>query len=58
MASTFVLTKSDDQFMFNLRAGNGEIIATSERYITKEGALKGIASVRANASGAPVEDQT
>lgn len=36
------------QFMFNLKAGNGEIILTSELYKAKQGAEKGIASVKHN----------
>lgn len=40
---------SDSQFMFNLKAGNGEVILTSERYKAKSGAENGIASVRKNA---------
>lgn len=43
---------------FNLKAGNGEIIATSEVYTTKSACLNGIESVRKNAPDAPVEDQT
>ena len=31
-----------NQFMFNLKAANGEIILTSESYKAKEGALNGI----------------
>ena len=42
---------------FNLKAGNGEIIATSEIYTTEAACLKGVESVRKN-SVAPVEDQT
>ena len=42
---------------FNLKAGNGEIIATSEVYTTEAACRKGIESVRTNAL-APVEDQT
>lgn len=57
-AGKFVLKKSGSQFMFNLKAGNGEIIATSERYATKQGALNGIESVRKNAPSAPIEDNT
>ena len=48
MAAKFVLKKSKDQFMFNLKAGNGEIILTSERYTSKSGAKNGIKSVREN----------
>lgn len=50
MAGTYELKRSDDQFMFNLRAdGNNEIILTSERYGAKAGAEDGIAAVRTNA---------
>lgn len=38
------------QFMFNLKAGNHEVILTSERYATKAGAEDGIASVKVNAA--------
>lgn len=37
-----------DQFMFNLKAANGEVILTSETYKSKESALHGIESVRVN----------
>ena len=43
---------------FNLKAGNGEIIATSEVYTTEAACRKGIESVRTNAAIAPIEDQT
>ena len=58
MAGKFVLKKSGTQFMFNLKSSNGEIIATSERYTTKQAALNGIDSVRTSAPGASTEDQT
>ncbi|QIM20756.1 DUF1508 domain-containing protein [Phycicoccus sp. HDW14] len=58
MAGTFVLKRSGTQFMFNLKAGNGEIIATSERYTSKQKALAGIESVKSNAPGASTDDQT
>ena len=44
--------------MFNLKAGNGETIATSEVYTSEAACRKGIASVIRNAPIAPVEDQT
>jgi uncharacterized protein YegP (UPF0339 family) len=50
MAGTFELKASAGQFMFNLKAGNGEPILTSERYTTKASAEGGIASVKVNAS--------
>ncbi|CAE6884451.1 MULTISPECIES: YegP family protein [Pseudomonas] len=49
MASKFHLKKAKDgQFHFNLLAGNGEIILTSEMYKAKDSALNGIESVRKN----------
>ncbi|MCZ8624440.1 YegP family protein [Escherichia albertii] len=51
MAGWFELSKSsDNQFRFVLKAGNGEIILTSELYTSKASAEKGIASVRSNSS--------
>ena len=41
-------TTKNGQFMFNLKAGNSEIILTSEQYTTKEAAKNGIASVQKN----------
>lgn len=50
MASYFDLkAAAGGQFMFNLKAGNHEVILTSERYTTKQGAMGGIASVQKNA---------
>lgn len=45
-------------FMFNLKAGNGEIIATSETYTTEKACLNGIESVRKNSVAGKLEDQT
>lgn len=50
MAGYYQLKRSGEQFMFNLKAGNHEIILTSERYTTKQAAEAGIASVKANSS--------
>ena len=50
MAGKFELkSTSDGQFMFNLKAGNAEVILTSERCTTKSSAENGIESVRTNA---------
>jgi uncharacterized protein YegP (UPF0339 family) len=43
---------SDGQFFFNLKAGNGQIILTSERYKEKRSAEGGIESVRKNSANA------
>lgn len=37
---------ANGQFMFNLKAANGEIILTSELYAAKASALNGIESVK------------
>ncbi len=50
MSGKFEITQSkNDKFLFNLKAGNGEIILTSQLYEAKTGAQQGIDSVRANA---------
>ena len=50
MAGKFVLKQAaGGKFMFNLKAGNGEIILTSETYDSKSGAQNGIESVKKNA---------
>ncbi len=49
--SKFEITKrKNGEFQFNLKAGNGEIILTSEGYVAKDSCKKGIASVQKNAS--------
>lgn len=58
MAGSFVIRSSEEQFYFVLKAGNGEIIATSERYSSKDAAENGIESLRDNAPDAIVEDET
>ncbi len=59
MAGKFEMFKDNSgQFRFRLKAGNGEIIATSESYTTKSAAQNGIESVKTNAATAPVDDQT
>src|SRR5262245_48060922 len=51
MAATFEIEKaSDGQFFFRLKAGNGEIILSSEQYKAKANAQGGIDSVKANAA--------
>ncbi len=51
MAAKFELkTTKDGEILFNLKAGNGEVILTSESYTTKQAALDSIVSVRANAA--------
>ena len=58
LARYTVLAAADGQYYFTLKAANGEIIATSERYKTKASAKSGIESVKKNAPSAPVVDET
>ena len=53
----FVVKQTATGFKFDLKAGNGEVIATSEVYTTEAACLNGIESVRNNCAAA-VEDQT
>ena len=55
---TFVVKDAANGIMFNLKAANGEVIATSEVYNSKDACLNGIESVRKNAAAANLEDQT
>lgn len=41
-------------YHFRLRARNGQVIAVSQSYKSKEGCLKGIKSVKLNAPGARI----
>lgn len=51
MAGKFELKKTaSGQFMFNLKAGNGQVILTSEMYESKASAENGIESVKKNAA--------
>ncbi|MGE8343904.1 YegP family protein [Flavobacterium sp. ACN6] len=45
----FVITKrTNGEFQFNLKAGNGQTILTSEGYASKDGCKNGIDSVKTN----------
>lgn len=45
----FIITQRvNNEYHFNLKAGNGEIILTSEGYVQKASCQKGIESVRVN----------
>jgi len=54
----FVIKTTNTGVKFDLKAGNGEVIATSEVYNTEASCRKGIASVQKNAPIAAVENQT
>ena len=54
----FVIRKVSTGIKFDLKATNGQVIATSEVYTTEAACRNGIASVQKNAPIAAVEDQT
>src|SRR5690625_1934026 len=54
MAGWYVLKKSGDKFMFNLKAANGEVILTSQRYASRASAENGMSSVQRNS---PADDR-
>ncbi len=53
----FVVRETATGVKFDLKAGNGEVIATSEVYTTESACLNGIESVKKNCVG-DIEDQT
>lgn len=54
----YVIKETKTGFTFRLKAGNGEVIGTSEVYKALASCKNGIASVAKNAPVAAVEDQT
>ncbi len=53
----FVVRETATGIKFDLKAGNGEVIATSEVYASEASCMNGIESVKKNCIG-EVEDQT
>ena len=53
----FIVKQTNTGIKFDLKAGNGEVIATSEVYASKASCLNGIESVKNSCVGG-VEDQT
>ena len=59
MPGKFELYKDEaGKFRFRMIAPNGEIIASSEAYESKEGCKNGIESIKANASQSEIVDKT
>ena len=54
----FVIRETNTGIKFDLKADNGEVIATSEVYTSEKSCRAGIASVAKNAPIAAIEDQT
>ncbi len=53
-----VIKEGKTGFRFNVKAGNGAVVATSEIYKTEDACRKGAQSVAKNAPIAALEDQT
>ncbi len=49
MAKFVITTRNNGEFQFNLKAGNGQVILSSEGYTTKSACLNGVESVKKNA---------
>ncbi|MCL2296432.1 MAG: YegP family protein [Methanomassiliicoccaceae archaeon] len=52
-----IFLDAGNKYRFRLKAMNGEIVAASQGYASKESCKKGIASITKNAAGAPVEKE-
>ena len=55
--SRFVIRTLPTGIKFDLKATNGQIIATSEGYVTKASCENGIESVRKNAEEAEIAEE-
>lgn len=59
MAGKFeIYEDSAGKFRFRLKAGNGEVVATSQAYETKAAAVKGTKAVQRAAADATTKDLT
>lgn len=54
----FIIKNTNTGIKFDLKANNGEVIATSEVYTSESACRNGVDSVVRNAPIAPIEDQT
>ncbi|MBK6929553.1 MAG: YegP family protein [Saprospirales bacterium] len=52
------LTASNGKFYFNLKSSNGQVVGSSQMYEAETGRDNGIQSVKNNAPGADVADET
>ena len=53
----FVIRKTNTGIKFDLKAGNGEVIATSEVYASEAACKNGVESVKKNAPEAAVVEE-
>lgn len=55
----FVVNRtSNNQYRFNIVAGNGQVVATSETYTRKAAAMDTIASIKQRVGAATIDDRT
>ncbi len=54
----FIIKEAKTGYKFDLLASNGQVVASSQVYKSLATCKTGIASVKKNASAAPIEDQT
>ncbi len=55
MAGKFEIYKDKgDKYRFRLKAGNGQVIAASQSYTSKDACLNGIESIKKNAPTAEI----
>jgi len=54
----FAIKQTKTGYVFNLKAGNGEVIAVSEVYSSESACKSGVESVKKAVSNVKVEDQT
>ncbi|MCC7506548.1 MAG: YegP family protein [Saprospiraceae bacterium] len=52
MGKFVISTRANGEFQFNLVAGNGQVILTSQGYASKASCMNGIESVRTNSADA------
>ena len=52
------IKRSGTQYYFNVVASNGQVLATSERYVNKADAKSAAESIKRNAGTAKIEDDT
>ena len=57
MGKFVVSIRNNGEFQFNLKAGNGQVILTSEGYTTKAACLNGIESVKKNSQDDKIFDR-
>jgi uncharacterized protein YegP (UPF0339 family) len=53
-----VMGDGDEGYRFRIEAEDGQLMATSEPYTSKSGALKGVEAIKRNAAVAQIDDES